>query len=188
MLSSAAMTRSARPSPNYARLRERRKVGAIYTPPNIVQSMMAWAKEQGSPARIVDPGAGSGRFLIAAGHAFPNAKLTGIELDPLAARLLRANLMVHGLSDRATVLQCDYRSANVPRVTGKTLFIGNPPYVRHHDIPSAWKDWYRAAAAEVGIKASGLAGLHLHFFMRTVRARQGCNIASSSSHPPNGWT
>jgi predicted RNA methylase len=152
----------------------RRKDGAVYTPPNIVQSMLAWARDQAIPARIVDPGAGSGRFMIAAGHVFPDARLIGIELDPLAAQLLRANLAIHGFTGRATILEADYRSAELPRMKGKTLFVGNPPYVRHHGISADWKRWYRAAAAEIGIKASGLAGLHLHFFMRTVQlARPG---------------
>jgi predicted RNA methylase len=153
---------------------ERRKEGAVYTPPAIVRSMLAWALDQETPARVVDPGAGSGRFLIAAGQAFPRAALVGIELDPLAARLLRANLAVHGLTERATVLEADYRSARLPGTSGRTLFIGNPPYVRHHGISADWKAWYRQTAAKFGIKASGLAGLHAHFFLRTLQlARAG---------------
>src|SRR4051812_46041592 len=41
---------------------ERRATGAVYTPAPIVRSMMAWLTSQGDPARIIDPGAGSGRF------------------------------------------------------------------------------------------------------------------------------
>lgn len=44
----------------------RRMNGATYTPKAIVQSMVRWAATQGTPVRVVDPGAGSGRFLIAA--------------------------------------------------------------------------------------------------------------------------
>jgi predicted RNA methylase len=153
---------------------ERRKDGAVYTPPAIVRSMLAWALDQEAPARVVDPGAGSGRFLIAAGHAFPDAELIGIELDSLAAGLLRANLAVNGMTDRARVLEADYRSARLPGIDGRTLFIGNPPYVRHHGISADWKTWYRRSAATFGIKASGLAGLHAHFYLRTLQlARAG---------------
>jgi hypothetical protein len=60
------------------------------------------------------------------------------------------------MTDRAMVIEGDYRSVRLPRIKGKTLFIGNPPYVRHHDIPAKWKTWYRNAADEIGIKASGL--------------------------------
>nr|WP_294564795.1 N-6 DNA methylase [uncultured Rhodopila sp.] len=153
---------------------ERRKDGAVYTPPAIVRSMLGWALDQEPPARVVDPGAGSGRFLIAAGQAFPRAELVGVELDPLAASLLRANLSVNGLTERATVLEADYRSAALPGISGRTLFVGNPPYVRHHGISADWKTWYRRTAAGFGIKASGLAGLHAHFFLRTLQlARAG---------------
>src|SRR5207249_9751510 len=40
---------------------ERRRQGAFYTPPSIVQPMVNWVLEQ-SPARVIDPGCGSGRF------------------------------------------------------------------------------------------------------------------------------
>lgn len=145
----------------------RRTDGAVYTPTPIVRSMMNWLSAQGTPERIVDPGAGSGRFTLAAGEAFPKAQLVAIEMDPLAALMLRANLSVRGWSNRATVLTEDYRKIKLPRCAGMTAFIGNPPYVRHHDISASWKDWYASELATLGIKASALAGLHLHFFLKT---------------------
>ena len=161
----------------FTRLRsaaDRRATGAIYTPPTIVTSMLGWAAEQGAPARVVDPGAGSGRFLAAAAKVFPKAHLVGIELDPLAALLLRANLAGLGLEARSTVIVSDYRHADLPAIEGSTAFVGNPPYVRHHDIGWTDKEWYASAASAVGIKASRLAGLHLHFFFRTAQlARPG---------------
>jgi hypothetical protein len=146
---------------------ERRAAGAVYTPAPIVRSMMTWLADQGTPARIVDAGAGSGRFILAAGEAFPEAQLVAVEMDPLAALMLRANLSVRGWADRATVLVKDYREISLPRCAGMTAFIGNPPYVRHHDIGDRWKAWYASSFAKFGIKASALAGLHLHFFLQT---------------------
>jgi len=146
---------------------DRRALGAVYTPHPIVRSMTTWLASQGEPARIVDPGAGSGRFILAAGTAFPSAQLVAVEMDPLAALMLRANLSAHGWAERATVLVKDYREIKLPRCAGMTAFIGNPPYVRHHDIAAAWKSWYASRFAKLGIKASALAGLHLHFFLQT---------------------
>ena len=146
---------------------ERRAAGAVYTPQPIVSAMLTWLATQGKPARVVDPGAGSGRFIVAAGDAFPNAQLVAVEMDPLAALMLRANLTVRGLADRATVLVTDYRKVALPHIDGITAFVGNPPYVRHHDINAHWKAWYAAQFADFGIKASALAGLHLHFFLQT---------------------
>ncbi len=146
---------------------ERRSDGAVYTPQPIVRSMMAWLASQGTPTRIVDPGAGSGRFVLAAAEVFPDAQLIAVEMDPVAALMLRANLSVRGWGKRATVLVKDYRDIKLPRCTGTTAFVGNPPYVRHHDIGADWKTWYATKFAGLGIRASALAGLHLHFFLQT---------------------
>jgi N-6 DNA Methylase len=145
----------------------RRERGAVYTPIPVVHSMIRWLASQGTPTRIVDPGAGSGRFILAAGDAFPAADLVAVEMDPLAALMLRANLAVRGMASRTTVLVMDYREVRLERCTGMTAFIGNPPYVRHHDIDRHWKTWYSDNFANLGIKASALAGLHLHFFLQT---------------------
>src|SRR3546814_14494869 len=96
--------------------------------------MIAWAVSEGTPARVVDAGAGSGRFLLSAAVQFPKAQLVGIEYDPMAALLLRAHLTVAGLMERSTIIVDDYRVAELPLITGKTLFLGNPPYFRHHMI------------------------------------------------------
>lgn len=135
---------------------------------------MSWAATEAPPARIVDPGAGSGRFLFAAARGFPEAALVAVETDPLAVLMLRAGAAVLGLTDRTTILAQDYRRITLPEVSGPTLFIGNPPYVRHHGIPEEWKDWFARTAAVYGLKASKLAGLHIHFFLKTRElARSG---------------
>lgn len=152
----------------------RRKAGAVYTPQAIVDAMVRWAANAGAPKRIVDPGAGSGRFLLAAGKAFPSAELVAVEIDPLAALMMRANAAALGLADRLTVMVADYRGIELPAIAGSTLFLGNPPYVRHHDIEPAWKGWFAETASAHGFKASKLAGLHAHFFLKTRQlARAG---------------
>lgn len=146
----------------------RRESGATYTPGAIVQTMVDWAKAYDRPARIVDPGSGSARFLMSAGAAFPGAELVGIDVDPLAALLARANLAVVGLAGRASIKLGDYRRFD-EEAAGRTLYIGNPPYVRHHEIPAKWKDWLFNEASKLGLTASKLAGLHVHFFLATAR-------------------
>ncbi|XVO83980.1 Eco57I restriction-modification methylase domain-containing protein [Pseudomonas chlororaphis] len=154
--------------------KERRSTGAVYTPATIVDSMMSWLASKGNPERIVDPGAGSGRFILAAGELFQGAQLIAIELDPLAALMLRANVEIRGWSERTKILVKDYRQIKLPRCKGVTAFIGNPPYVRHHDIEEDWKNWYASQFATFGVKASALAGLHLHFFLQTrLLAKKG---------------
>ncbi|HEY7248452.1 MAG TPA: N-6 DNA methylase [Xanthobacteraceae bacterium] len=154
---------------------QRRERGATYTPPPIVRAMVAWAETAKlGPARIVDPGAGSGRFLIAAARHFPKAELHAVEVDPLAALILRANAVVRRFVDRLFVHVLDYRSFALPPIDRPTLFIGNPPYVRHHKIGKRWKNWFAASAKRLGLTASKLAGLHVHFFFKTCElARPG---------------
>ncbi len=147
---------------------ERRSQGATYTPLPIVRAMLAWAEKHGHPDRVVDPGAGSGRFIVNAGHSFPKAHLVAVELDPLAALLARAHLAVSGFQSRARVIVADFRDTELRRFKGRTLFIGNPPYVRHHLLGQNWKDWLTRTAVARGLSASQLAGLHVHFFLATV--------------------
>src|SRR5271156_1392283 len=160
----------------FAKLRtqeERRDLGATYTPPGIVHAMVAWAQNQESPARVVDPGVGSARFLVRAAPAFPRARLIGVEIDPLAALIARANLAAGGFGHRSRIILGDYRQTTLGD-KGRTLFIGNPPYIRHHLIEPRWKAWLVEKAREFGLSASQLAGLHVYFFLATVlNARPG---------------
>lgn len=153
--------------------RQRRDLGATYTPASIIAAMVGWAADQGEPDRVVDPGAGSGRFLLAAGRRFRQARLVAVEVDPVSALCARANLAVAGLADRAEVVVEDFRSMP-PRDEGRTLWIGNPPYVRHHQIAPGWKEWLVREAGRRGLPASKLAGTYVHFFLATaLQSRPG---------------
>lgn len=157
---------------------QRRVIGATLTPIPIIEAMVEWAKREanslGTPDRIIDCGAGTGRFALAAARAFPSARIVAVENDPTMALLLRANLQAARLEARIALVETDFRAVNVEPIDGPTLFIGNPPYVRHHRIDSEWKRWYAGVLASHGIRASQLAGLHLHFFAKVSElARNG---------------
>lgn len=147
---------------------ERRKQGATYTPAPIIRAMVDWAARLPPPDRIVDPGIGSGRFALEAGRRFPRASILGVEIDPLPAILARANLAASGLASRARVILGDFRDANMPPIEGRTLYIGNPPYVRHHLLEPRWKRWLVDESLKLGLSASQLAGLHVYFFLATA--------------------
>jgi len=147
---------------------ERRPLGQTYTPPLIVASMIQWAEAQEEPARVIDPGVGSGRFLMAAGRRWPRANLVGVDIDPVATITARANLAATGAGDRSLVTVTDYRALSPDPICGRTLYVGNPPYVRHHQIAGEWKKWLVDTARQHGLAASQLAGLHVHFFLATA--------------------
>jgi methylase of polypeptide subunit release factors len=147
---------------------ERRSRGATFTPLAIASAMLDWAERFATPDRIVDPGAGSGRFALEAGRRFGCASIIGIESDALPALLARANLATAGLAERSKIVVGDYREVPLPCAGGRTLFAGNPPYVRHHQIEPEWKNWLIREANLRGLSGSQLAGLHVHFFIATA--------------------
>jgi len=162
----------------------RRGRGQTFTPDFVVQGMLTWVRRQRKVvARVVDPGAGSGRFTLAALRAFPKAVAIAAEMDPIVALILRANLGAAGVTDRVEVRVADFRDLELPQVKGTTLFIGNPPYVRHHDIGAAWKEWYSRTLKRFGHEGSQLAGLHLHFFLKTLELGRvgdlGCYVTAA---------
>jgi adenine-specific DNA-methyltransferase len=149
---------------------QKRSIGAIYTPAPIIAAMVDWAASKEQPGRVIDPGAGSCRFALAAGARFPKAELLAVESDPLSAIVGRANLSAAGLAGRAPMMCVDYRDWVPDRsFRGETLYVGNPPYVRHHEIEAKWKDWLADTASSLGGRASRLAGLHVHFFIATAQ-------------------
>ena len=151
---------------------ERRTLGAFYTPPSIVEPMVAWSIERG-PARVVDAGCGSGRFATAVARQCPEMPIIAVDLDPLATLLTRANLAVVG-AEAAQVIHGDFLRLELPDTDGPTAWIGNPPYLRHHSLDAATKAWAAAAGKEVGHPVSSLAGLHALFFLATaLHARTG---------------
>jgi adenine-specific DNA-methyltransferase len=151
----------------------RRSQGATYTPAVVAHAMVSWAvATKFKPVRVVEPGAGSARFLLAAAGSFPRAQLVGIETDPLAAMIARANLAAAGLAARSSILLEDYRKVDLPIIEGRTLFIGNPPYVRHHQLHASAKQWLSTQAKKMGLSASQLSGLHVHFFLATALKAQ----------------
>ncbi len=164
----------ARPRP------ERRLLGQVFTPDRIVAPMVQWVLQQ-SPSRVVDAGCGSGRFAIAVSRC-TEAEIVAIDSDPLSTLATRAALAAIGQSS-ATVICDDYTQLTLPPHDGKTAFVGNPPYVRHHNLSPEAKAWARSAAKSAGVPISGLAGLHSYFFLATAlhgRAGDvGCFVTSS---------
>src|SRR2546429_9651692 len=64
---------------------QRRLAGQTFTPWPVVRSMVAWAARSLSPARVVDPGTGSARFLVTAGPRRAPAPPLGGGAGPPAA-------------------------------------------------------------------------------------------------------
>ena len=148
----------------------RRLHGITLTPTWLVDRMLDEVSGETFDT-IVDCGAGTGRFAITAALRFSKARIVAVEQNADLIALLRQRLRECGLVERVAVIEGDFRSATIPRL-GRTLFLGNPPYVRHHDIAAPWKAWYADRMATLGITASRLAGLHAHFMLRSAELMQ----------------
>ncbi len=160
----------------------RRAAGAFYTPEAIVTPMVAWLTKA-KPDTWVDAGCGSGRFAAAAARIMPESEIIAVDSDPIATSMTRAHLRLVG-AKRVHVVHGDYTRLNglLPD-EGRTAFVGNPPYVRHHDLSAAQKTWAQTAAQRLGLTVSGLAGLHVHFFLATALYMRpddiGCFVTSA---------
>lgn len=160
---------------------ERRPLGAFYTPADVVDFMVSWTLKQ-DPQRVVDAGAGSGRFSVAIATHRPEIEILAVDLDPVATLLCRAHLAQVGARN-SRVLHSDYTQLDLPQFNGRTAFLGNPPYVRHHQISAESKAWAKRVAETLGLPFSGLAGLHVYFILATALHSRpgdvGCLITSA---------
>ena len=144
---------------------DRRTQGATFTPAWLVALMLDQVARKCEPARVIDAGAGTGRYAVAAARRWPHAEVIAIEKDPVLAAAAHVHASVAKVNVR--VVCGDYLDFQLPRIAGVTAFIGNPPYVRHHDISDESKRWYGDRMARLGLPNSLLAGLHVYFFLQT---------------------
>lgn len=161
---------------------ERRRLGAFHTPYPVVRYMVTQCLSDNGISCLIDAGCGTGRFAAEAIRQKPDLPIVAVDIDPVATLLCRAHLSVMGGSS-VHVLQGDYTTISLPLPPGRCAFIANPPYTRHHNLALNQKQWLRKEAEKLGIKASQLSGLHVHFFVATaLHARdgdRGCFITSS---------
>ena len=152
----------------------RRGSGVTFTPQWIVDQMLGLFGPTASPyEEIVDAGAGVGRFSIAAAARFPGSRVIAVEKDIGLATVLRRAVRDSGFGKRIEVRHVDFLDCPLPYV-GRRLFLGNPPYVRHHTLGARQKTWLKGVGAKLGTRFSGLSGLHVYFLARILaEARHG---------------
>ena len=81
--------------------------------------------------RVLDLGTGSGCLLLALLSELPNATGLGLERNPDAAALARANAARHGLDGRAEIRAAPWDGLSGQRFD---LIVANPPYVPSAEI------------------------------------------------------
>ena len=163
----------------------RRRLGTVFTPPPVIEHMLARCEESGVvPATVVDPGAGVGAFTLDAATKW-QVPVVAVDLNVVTLGLLaaRCHLAGHetsgGVNQNGTaqgeprgihLVRRDFLAwlpDGLSRTAGPTLVIGNPPYTRHQGMDLKSKVAAREAAGP--LVSSGLAGMAAYFLAATLR-------------------
>ena len=163
---------------------ERRDAGQFFTPFWAGEVMAGWVFEE-QVDLCVDPGAGSGGLLIpAARHPRRrDARLLGLDVDPLAVSMLKANARLRGMTG-VEARQANFLLDELREQPSGILC--NPPYSRHHVIPAKEKlAIHDGFEKRLGVRFNGLAALHVLFLVRALEvAADGARIAFIT---PSDW-
>jgi adenine-specific DNA-methyltransferase len=149
---------------------ERNRLGQFATPYGLAMDMLEYASvlfPKNNNISFLDPAFGTGAFYSALTTVFPGDqidKTTGFEIDP-HYRNAAVALWSHTTLE---LLATDFTQAASPTRQDEkyNLIICNPPYVRHHHIPSEEKTRMQALIDPLlGESISGLAGLYCYFLV-----------------------
>lgn len=125
----------------------------VDTPPTIVK--LIWqivGKYRHKIGTVFDAGAGDGRFSVGGSYE----KYVGYELDP-------KRIPVATLPPNASILRSDAFAQVEPK--NFDLAVGNPPYVRHHDLSDAWRvNIASIIKSYTGVRPNGWSNAYLYFF------------------------
>ncbi len=146
--------------------RDRRRLGQFFTPVHIGRVMAKWLLEA-RPSLMLDPGCGSGSLLMAAAHEnLRSTKLLGIDIDPLAAEMSRANARLRGV-DNVQVRVGDFLLQDLTEAPDAVIC--NPPYTRHQAVsPGQKRAIFHGFRERLGIEFHQTASLHVLFLVRAL--------------------
>ncbi|MDY6877981.1 MAG: N-6 DNA methylase [Chloroflexota bacterium] len=145
-----------------------RKKGQFWTPDWVAEAMVGYLIAGGCQT-LFDPAVGAGAFFRAAkklaGETSRISMLSGTEIDPYSLE----EALINGLSssDIANVQIRDF-VLDPPKGPFDGI-VANPPYIRHHRLPSNTKSRLKALSTRlVGKPLDGRAGLHIYFLVRAL--------------------
>jgi hypothetical protein len=138
----------------------------VTTPERVIKLFWDLTKQHRKQLKsVLDMGAGDCRFAVGGNFT----KYTGVEIDKrriASARVPRNGEILHG---------CVFRH----RERGYDGCIGNPPYARHHDIETSWKDRTVARLErELSVSLNKHCNLYIYFFcLALLKAREDGLVA-----------
>ena len=108
----------------------------------------AWS-DHPSPNRILDIGTGTGLVALMLAQRFPQAEITGIEIEPCAFKEAQANFEQSPFANRMTVRHQDLMTFT--DVDGFDLVVSNPPYFEN-DLKPIGENRGAARHSTVGLR------------------------------------
>ena len=149
----------------------RRELGAYYTPSVLAQLLVDWALA-GQGRRLLDPSAGGGVFLDATLTAIADRRddrrveVYGIEIDNQVAQLLRDRFGAALKPDH--IFGGDFFSYTARELGKFGAIVGNPPYIRHHELAESTRQLARRRAAEADVPLNDLADAWAYFVVHAL--------------------
>ena len=141
------------------------------TPPELARAIATYAlsllQPKDAPIHFGDPAVGNGAFYAALLQTLPKTRIAsaiGVDVNPRQVEAARSRWEHRGLQ----VVRADY--LHLERLKPRTLILANPPYLRHQDIPTAYKRRLRERAsviAETLIDAK--SGQYVYFLILSHR-------------------
>jgi len=161
--------------------RQRKSLGAFYSPQSLVAPMVSWAITR-ADQEVLDPSCGDGVFLESAalrlrhlGAAPQQAAslLHAVDLNPEAARVTRDRLSsALGLPFDNVRLESFFAltppGALFGPPNGVDVVIGNPPYIRYQEFAGGARLEALERATHAGVQLSRLASSWAHFVAHAI--------------------
>jgi methylase of polypeptide subunit release factors len=159
-------------------------LAAFYTPQEVAQILTDWAITDARNL-VLDPSYGGCSFLNAAfasllkkGSHQPEKQVFGVDIDPSAKKYLR-DLFAAGATTQQYVNK-DFFEVDMNHLGGQPFdaIVGNPPYIRYHDIPKNLQKRAEVRLAQLDMRISGRASYWAFFLLYSMHLlRSGGRLA-----------
>ncbi|HML22080.1 MAG TPA: N-6 DNA methylase [Aggregatilinea sp.] len=159
-------------------------LAAYYTPLELAQILTNWAITNATDT-VLDPSFGGCSFLYSAlnslqkvGAHNPGKQIYGVDIAEDSSNYLEP-LIASGAS-MSQFIKGDFFSITPKNLidTPFAVVVGNPPYIRYHDIPKDLQHRAISRLAEVGLEISGRASYWAFFLLYSMQfLREGGRLA-----------